>query len=82
MGPTALTANTWAHLAATYDGVTMRLYVNGVQVASRAQTGAIATSTNPLQIGGDSIYGQYFAGLIDEVRVYNRALSAPRSRAT
>ena len=75
MGRAALTANTWAHLAATYDGATMRLYVNGVQVASRAQTGAIATSTNPLQIGGDSIYGQYFAGRIDEVRIYNRALS-------
>ena len=67
--------NTWTHLAATYDGATMRLYVNGVQVASRAQTGTIATSTNPLQIGGDSLYGQYFAGMIDEVRVYNRALS-------
>ena len=76
VGTSALTANTWAHLAATYDGATMRLYVNGVQVASRAQTGAIATSTNPLQIGGDSIYGQYFAGRIDEVRIYNRALSA------
>ncbi|HEU5313486.1 MAG TPA: LamG domain-containing protein [Candidatus Udaeobacter sp.] len=75
-GTAALIANTWAHLAATYDGATMRLYVNGVQVASRAQTGAIATSTNPLQIGGDSIYGQYFAGRIDEVRIYNRALSA------
>ena len=62
-------------LAATYDGATVRLYVNGVQVASRAQTGAIATSTNPLQIGGDSIYGQYFAGRIDEARIYNRALS-------
>ena len=74
-GPNALTANTWAHLATTYDGATMRLYVNGVQVASRAQTGTIATSTNPLQIGGDSIYGQYFAGRIDEVRIYNRALS-------
>jgi Concanavalin A-like lectin/glucanases superfamily/Fibronectin type III domain len=74
-GATALTANTWAYLAATYDGATMRLYVNGVQVASRAQTGAIATSTNPLQIGGDSIYGQYFAGRIDEVRIYNQALS-------
>ncbi len=34
------------------------------------------TSTNQLQIGGDSLYGQYFSGLIDEVRVYNIALSA------
>ena len=74
-GPTALTANTWAHLAATYDGATMRLYVNGAQVASQAQTGAIATSTNPLQIGGDSLYGGYFAGQIDEVRIYDRALN-------
>ena len=68
--------NAWTHLAGTYDGVTLRFYVNGVQVSSRAQTGAIATSTNPLQIGGDSIFGQYFFGKIDEVRVYNRALSA------
>jgi len=74
-GTVPLTVNTWAHLAATYDGATMRLYVNGEQVASRAQTGAIATSTNPLQIGGDIFYGQYFAGLIDEVRIYNRALN-------
>jgi len=75
-GTAVLALNTWAHLAATYDGVTMRLYVNGVPVVSRAQTGAIETSTNPLQIGGDSIYGQYFMGRIDEVRIYNRALSA------
>src|SRR5260370_36681527 len=53
----------------------MRLYVNGGQTASRAQAGNINTSTNPLQIGGDSIYGQYFQGLIDEVRVYNTVLS-------
>src|SRR5437879_12419831 len=74
-GTGVLALNTWAHLAATYDGTTIRLYVNGVQVASRAQTGTIATSTNPLQIGGDSLYGQYFQGAIDEVRVYNVALT-------
>jgi PKD repeat protein len=80
-GTGALAANTWSHLAATYDGSTLRLYVNGVQVASRAQTGLIHTSNNPLQIGGDSIFGQFFAGLIDEVRVYNRALSASEIQA-
>jgi hypothetical protein len=75
-GTGKLTTNTWTHLAGTYDGATLRLYVNGVQVSSRAQTGQIAISTNPLEIGGDSVYGQYFPGSIDEVRVYNRALNA------
>ena len=75
-GTSALTASTWAFLTETYDGSTLRLYVNGTQVASTAHTGAISTSTNPLQIGGDSLYGQFFAGLIDNVRVYNVALSA------
>ncbi len=76
VGASNLAVNTWSHLAATYNGTTMRLYVNGVQVASRAQTGSIATSNGALTIGGDGLYGQYFAGLIDEVRIYNRALTA------
>jgi hypothetical protein len=75
-GLAPLPLNTWTHLAGTYDGTTMLFYVNGIQVNSVAQTGAIATSTSPLFIGGDSISGQYWTGLIDEVRVYNRALSA------
>jgi Concanavalin A-like lectin/glucanases superfamily len=75
-GTAALTLNVWTHLAGTYDGGTLRLYVNGVQVSTLAKTGALTTSTNPLQIGGDSIFGQYFQGKIDEIRVYNRALSA------
>ena len=60
----------------------MRLYVNGTQVASRAQTGTIQTTTNPLWIGGNSPYGEYFKGLIDEVRVYNRALTQAEIQAT
>ena len=75
-GTAGLTANTWTHLALTYDGATLRLYVNGVQVSSAAHTGNILTSTGALQIGGDSWNGQYFAGIIDEVRVYNVALTA------
>jgi uncharacterized repeat protein (TIGR01451 family) len=74
-GTSNLPLNTWTHLATTYDGTTLRLYVNGSQVASKAQTGSLATSTNPLHIGGDAIFGQYFSGLIDEVRVYNTALT-------
>ena len=72
---TPLAPNTWTHLAVTYDGATVNLYVNGVLVSSGAETGDLLTSGNPLQIGGDSIYGQYFQGMIDEVRVYNVALT-------
>jgi chitodextrinase len=73
-GP-AVTANTWSYVAATYDGASLKLYVNGVQVASRSQTGAIKISTGKVGIGGDGFWGQYFNGLIDDVRIYNRALA-------
>ena len=71
-----LPTNTWSHLAVTYDGSNLSLYVNGTRISRKKVSGAIARSTSPLQIGGDNIYGQNFAGTIDEVRVYNIALSA------
>ncbi|HZF18150.1 MAG TPA: LamG-like jellyroll fold domain-containing protein [Burkholderiales bacterium] len=74
IAPTALTLNAWTHLAATFDGATVKLYVNGTQVASQAQTTPLTATTGTLQIGADS-YGEFFAGRIDEVRIYNRALS-------
>ena len=74
-GTSSLPTNTWSYLTFTYDGANLVLYVNGTEVSRVARTGNIATSTNPLQIGGDSIYGQFFQGLIDEVRVYNVALT-------
>jgi hypothetical protein len=72
---TKLPLNSWSHIAGTYDGTTMRFYVNGLLVAIQPQTGAIPVSTGALSIGGDSVSGQFWNGLIDEVRVYNRALS-------
>jgi PKD repeat protein len=76
MGGSRVAANTWTHLAATYNGQTQRLYVNGSQVAQRSQTGQTLVSTNVLRIGGNSIWGEFFRGRIDEVRIYNRALTA------
>ena len=77
-GPAALPAATWSHLAATYDGTTLRLYVNGVQVSSVPRGGAssLEVGAGALRIGGNTVWGEYFAGLIDEVRIYSRALSA------
>jgi glucose/arabinose dehydrogenase/chitodextrinase len=74
-GPTGLPVNQWTHVAGTYDGSTLHLYVNGVLVASQAQTGALQQSGLPLHIGGDTYSGEFFTGRIDEVRIYNRALS-------
>jgi hypothetical protein len=75
-GTAALATGAWTHLAATYDGANLRLYVNGTLVGTKAQTGAIATSTGALRIGSNTVYSEHYAGLIDEVRIYNRALSA------
>src|SRR6185369_11070366 len=58
-----------------------RLFVNGSQVSTLARTGTIASSTNPLELGGDSIFGQFFKGIIDEVRIYSVALTPSQIQA-
>ncbi len=75
-GTGALALNAWSHLASTYDGKNLRFYLNGSQVSTKALTGSMPTTANPLRIGGNAVWGEYFSGLIDEVRIYNRALSA------
>src|ERR1700754_2106036 len=75
-GTGAVPTNQWSHLAASYDGATLRLYVGGRLVSSRAAAGGLSVSGGALRIGGNAVWGEYFKGLIDEVRVYNRALSA------
>ena len=80
-GTTAMPLNTWTHLAVTYDGATLRMFVNGSPVSSVALAGAAVVSSGALRIGGNSVWGEYFKGLIDEVRVYNRALTAAEIQA-
>jgi len=78
-GTSMLALNGWAHLAASYDGASLRLYVNGTLVRTLSLPGRLAVGTGPLRIGGNApsipFGGQFFKGLIDEVRIYNRALS-------
>jgi hypothetical protein len=74
-GGGTLPVGTWSHVAMTYDGATLRLFVNALQVAALVQSGPITTSTGALRIGGNSLFAnEFFKGLIDEVRIYNRAL--------
>jgi hypothetical protein len=75
LGPTSLTPNTWTHLGVTYDGAMLRLYVNGALAGSKAVGGAITPTTGALRIGGNNIWSEWFQGRIDEVRIYNRALT-------
>ena len=81
MATSSLPLNTWTHIATTYDGTTLRLSVNGVQVGQLAYSGAITTSTGALKIGGNAVWGECFQGDIDEVRIYNRALTATEIQA-
>jgi hypothetical protein len=75
-----LPVDRWSSLAVTYDGATLRMYVNGRRVSSRAVTGTVESPQTPLWIGGNEPYGEHFDGLIDEVRVYDRALSEAEIR--
>ncbi len=77
--PSAIPVDTWSHLAATWDGSVMRLYVNGTQVASQPQGGALqrtSTGAGSVRFGNNVPYGERFIGRIDEVRIYDRARTA------
>jgi chitodextrinase len=74
-GTSMLPLNTWTHLATTFDGAMLRLYVNGNEVSRRAIAGSILSSSGALRIGGNNVWAEWFRGRIDEVRIYNRALS-------
>ena len=81
VGPTALPVNAWTHLAMTYDGAQVSLFVNGTIVRTVARTGSMSNSANPLRIGGNAVWTEFFNGRIDEVRIYNRALTAGEIQA-
>ncbi|HEY6891606.1 MAG TPA: LamG-like jellyroll fold domain-containing protein [Solirubrobacter sp.] len=67
--------NRWTHLAMTYDGTTLRRFVNGVPAGTRAAKGALAAGAYPLRFGGNAVWKEWFKGRLDEVRVYDRALT-------
>ena len=71
-----MSSSQWFHIATTYDGAHLKVFVNGKQVNSIDKTGAINVDVTPLTIGrrpGNS--SLYFYGKIDEVRVFNVALT-------
>jgi subtilisin family serine protease len=73
-GPSALHSGIWTHLALSSNGTTLSLYVGGELVETAPAVAAKATA-GVLKLGYSGFYGAYFDGLIDEVRIYDTALS-------
>ncbi|WP_030153676.1 LamG-like jellyroll fold domain-containing protein, partial [Oerskovia turbata] len=65
---------TWVHLAGTFDGQRLRIYVDGVEQGNVAGPASVGVNTLPLTIGAqpDGLYP--FRGAVDQVRLYDRAL--------
>jgi hypothetical protein len=82
-GAASVPLQQWTHVAGVYDGGAVHVYVNGAEAATPSTaTGAIVPSTNALEIGGDPANpGRHYSGLVDEVTIYGRALSASEIQA-
>jgi hypothetical protein len=77
----SFTPNTWVHVALTYDGSTLKGYINGVSIGSVSASGTFGSSTNNFRIGEQTAGVNPSSATIDEVRIYNRALSAAEIQA-
>jgi len=73
-----ITTGQWYTVAFTYDGLTAKLYINGVLKGTQQKMVNFTDNTNDVYIGKteNPTYPYYFNGIIDEVRIYNRALTA------
>ena len=71
----ALVANTWYHIACTYDGTNLKMYIDG-NLQTQTSTGTLSAATNNLHIGKAAAFARYIDGKIDEVRIYDKALSS------
>ena len=71
--PLDYSGNTWIHLVQTWDGRRLELWIDGERRDSTSAVGALALGDSPVRIGWDQYY--LFQGDIDEVRIYDRALS-------
>jgi hypothetical protein len=68
--------NTWYYFVGTYDGVNMKIYMNGILKNTQAQTGVLGAANTTVRIGSYFNNNYHFSGSVSEFKVYNRALSA------
>ena len=65
----------WHHVLGLYDGLTLRIFIDGIEQGSREADGDLMTNGQALLIGGNGVSADKAKGLIDEVRVYSRPLA-------
>src|SRR6185436_16275724 len=76
IGATTLSTSTFTHVTGTYDFSSLNVYVNGVLDGTlSAEEIALSPNGLPLRMGADQTGSNTFTGLIDEVEIFNRALS-------
>ena len=75
VSPDPVPTSAWTQYVFTFDGAALILYENGVVIAQSAESGSIGTATMDLHIGNSLAGTRGYDGLIDEVRIYNRALT-------
>lgn len=77
-GTTPLNDNAWHHVVGTFDGTTLRLYVDGIFDASVAQGGVVPTAVNIIRIGTDGVAGgSFFNGYVAEPAYYSAVVLRP-----
>jgi len=75
ISPEIIDENRWYHIAGTYDGFNLKIYVNAVLKNTISSVG-LSGVNQPAYIGYDAVWLDFFDGIIDDVRIYNRALDA------
>jgi hypothetical protein len=82
----AVPLNTWTHVAGTYNGSALTVWINGARAGSLAVTGTTCSNNRPLAVGAKNypaagLLEAFWDGQLDDVRIYRRALSATEVRS-
>jgi Concanavalin A-like lectin/glucanases superfamily len=73
---TALALNQWSHLAIVFNGSQAQFYVNGTSAGSKPLNATMTARGQLLRVGADADPSQFYRGLLDNLRIYNRTLTA------
>jgi len=72
----ALALNQWSHLAVVFNGSQAQFYVNGALVSSKSLNVNLTARGGQMRLGADADTQQFYKGILDNVRIYNRALTS------